>query len=580
MNKRVFSIETAVKALITLAFALVLWRSITDNPHGGDVLLQFELRTSQDNIFKLSVNGRAEGKMMRSATDFQRLTYAIPREEIHDLQLALGDKSATVTFHRLTARNFSRQQRRAAGRLRPLISHITGVVRWSLDGEGAKIISAGGDARIVFSEKMIRIIHTLQSNSSLPLLVTVFLSALFFLLLHASDPLQPWRMFRCRPVSPLGIIFFIFLFLPLFDSMLHFSRRWPLPENRALATAPVFRFDAFWGFPELYQRYYADHFGMRSVMIRVYNQLRLRSFRLSPNPGVLLGKKGWLFLAQEGDSRNVIDYYRGLQPFAPAELEHWLRVFRGRRDWLRQRGIRYLVVWVPDKTSIYPEVLPSALRRVRAVTRLDQLLAYAASRSDLPMLDLRLPLRKAKEESPVFLRTDTHWNDFGGYIGYGAIIDRLHADFPRLIPISRSDLIFSRQTIPGGDLASMLTMAESMPETQIAISFRLGAAARKIPLLPPPNSWITWSATEIPGSILPRAVVFHDSFTQRIMKYLSEHFSRIFYLWDRQIRFDTDLIAREEPDVVIEVMAERFLLGFIPENSDRLSSDSCQGKAP
>jgi hypothetical protein len=68
--------------------------------------------------------------------------------------------------------------------------------------------------------------------------------------------------------------------------------------------------------------------------------------------------------------------------------------------------------------------------------------------------------------------------------------------------------------------------------------------------------------TEIPGSSLPRAVIFRDSFTSLLAPYLSEHFSRAVYLW--QNNFDADDVLKEHADVVIEEIVGRHLHNFIP----------------
>jgi hypothetical protein len=68
--------------------------------------------------------------------------------------------------------------------------------------------------------------------------------------------------------------------------------------------------------------------------------------------------------------------------------------------------------------------------------------------------------------------------------------------------------------------------------------------------------------TEIPGSMLPRAVILRDSFVSRLVPFLSEHFSRAVYVWQND--FDADLVSKEHPDVVIQEIVGRHLYGFIP----------------
>ena len=68
--------------------------------------------------------------------------------------------------------------------------------------------------------------------------------------------------------------------------------------------------------------------------------------------------------------------------------------------------------------------------------------------------------------------------------------------------------------------------------------------------------------TEIPGSRLPRALIFRDSFASRLVPFLSEHFSRAVYLWQND--FDANAVLSENPDVVIQEIVGRHLYNFIP----------------
>jgi hypothetical protein len=68
---------------------------------------------------------------------------------------------------------------------------------------------------------------------------------------------------------------------------------------------------------------------------------------------------------------------------------------------------------------------------------------------------------------------------------------------------------------------------------------------------------------------LPRAVMFHDSFGAHLIPYLSEHFRRIVYAWERPDYpvFDGALVERERPDVVIQQIVERKLAVYFPRES-------------
>jgi hypothetical protein len=55
----------------------------------------------------------------------------------------------------------------------------------------------------------------------------------------------------------------------------------------------------------------------------------------------------------------------------------------------------------------------------------------------------------------------------------------------------------------------------------------------------------------------PRAIVYRDSFGEHVRPFLAAAFSWSAWLWRPSI--DIPLIERERPDIVIQIVAERFL---------------------
>jgi len=159
--------------------------------------------------------------------------------------------------------------------------------------------------------------------------------------------------------------------------------------------------------------------GFRRSLVVGYSRALL-ALGVSPTPSVILGRSGWLFFA--GDE--ALASYRAVQPFTEAELAAWQRRIETRRDWLAERGIRYLVVIAPNKETIYPEFMPESLNRVRAVTRLDQLVAHLRAHSNVAVVDPRDALRTAK--AAAFCISDRyHWNDVGAWLLYREIVTGL-----------------------------------------------------------------------------------------------------------------------------------------------------------
>lgn len=308
--------------------------------------------------------------------------------------------------------------------------------------------------------------------------------------------------------------------------------------------------------------YYNDNFGFRTDLIKCYGMAKVLWLGESASPKVTVGKNGWFFLRTDG-SNNEIDYYRSIAPFKSKELADWKRTLEQRNDWLASQGIHYLMIIAPNKTTIYPEFLPESLNRVRQESRLDQLIAYLRVNSDVKILDLRDPLRSAKVNNLIYARRDTHWNDLGAFVAYQQIIKSLATWYPNLKALPMSDFKL-KVTYGNADLINLLGLTGILKDEKIELIARTPRLARRVnPGIYKPDLQKNQQlfATELKDSSLPRAVMFHDSFTEQLSPFISEHFKRILYL--RQDDFELQVIQQEHPDIVIQEMVERKLMSPI-----------------
>lgn len=341
----------------------------------------------------------------------------------------------------------------------------------------------------------------------------------------------------------------------------------PLVLPRAVVSSTEQRFLAKWpewetsrariaAWPGEVEAWYDDHLGFRDWLIRSWARLSIGVFGVSPAEKLVVGKSGWLFF---GD-RNAIAHYRGLDPLREPELDRWRRVLEERRDWLAARGITYLVVLVPDKHLVYPEFMPDSLPRVSEVHPLDQLAGHLAERSDVEVLDLRPALFAAKARERIYHKTDSHWNDRGAYAAYLAIHERLQRMLPALADVPPAEASPGRHEAPGMGLAHIVGLGDLHPEEVLEARLVAPRAriepehvrgyAERVERLQP-------IAHGVPDPSLPRAVVFRDSFANALVPYLAEDFSRVLFVWDRDV--DPRVVAIEQPDVVIQEIVGRFL---------------------
>ncbi len=198
------------------------------------------------------------------------------------------------------------------------------------------------------------------------------------------------------------------LIAPLLSLVLHLPEEPSLFEKRALAGAPVWNAWHISAWTVQAEAWLNDHFPQRARLIAWNSALR-RRYMAGSDANVIVGRDGWLYFAGNGTADDIL----GRAPLSRADLQQWADVLSGRQAWLRERGIRYLFVVAPNKSTIYPEHLPAILRWGKRPGKLEQLVTYLREQTDVPTLDLRPTLESCKEKGPAYWPWDSHWNAYG-----------------------------------------------------------------------------------------------------------------------------------------------------------------------
>jgi hypothetical protein len=247
--------------------------------------------------------------------------------------------------------------------------------------------------------------------------------------------------------------------------------------------------------------------------------------------------------------------FTGAEPLTAEGLEGWRRLLEATRDWAGRRGASFVVTFVPEKQTVYPELMPDGLTRTRAASRQDQLIEYMRARSGVRLVDLRPALAEAKAGGQVYHRTDTHWNEIGVFAAYGALGSELGGEFDALRPRPASEFEVASDAY-SGDLAGLLGLHGVLKEERPRLRLRRPARAR----IEGVCGDVGQCASEVDDGALPRLLMYRDSASSYLIPLLAEHFGRGVYVWDRGWKFSNELLEREHPDVVVLEMVERRLM--------------------
>lgn len=327
-------------------------------------------------------------------------------------------------------------------------------------------------------------------------------------------------------------------------------------ENRRAAPAPdwSFRLSALKKLPAAVEAFFNDRLAFRERLLNWHAAVKVEQLGVSSSERVILGRDGWLFMDHQKSASP------GRSGTAAEQCEVWRRAFLARHEWCAARGIYYLVVLTPEKDAVYTEFLPAALQH-RGPPSAAERLIQTCGETPVQFVDLRPYLQREKMNQQVYFRTDTHWNDAGGYCAYQAITTALGL---RTLPRSEFEVVHGGHV---GDLNRMLHRARPAPERVDCLRLRQPRAQRfiiEVPLDSQIHSpqYLAPQAWGCAGRG-PRAILLHDSFAERVLlPTLAEHFECLVYA--PTASFDPALIERFPPDVVIQQIVERKINQDVP----------------
>ncbi len=341
--------------------------------------------------------------------------------------------------------------------------------------------------------------------------------------------------------SSFAVLFFIMIALPMTNMGFHFIKELVNPEFRTLAIKPNFEVKKIQYFFRKYENYFLDNFSMRNHLILCNSLLKYHFLGISPVSYVVVGKSGWSFFYSEKYSAKMNSFkdWMGLSPYSQEELEKIKVNLEYQRNYLREKGIPYLVLIAPNKETIYPEYLPDNFKRVLPVTRLDQLVEYMKKNSDVEIIDVRNDLINAKSKFPLFYKLDTHWNGYGALIAYFKLKRYISNLFPSIKPDSIDNYqivsLENKTFIP--DLSRLMLLPGYQFEKEV--------------FLQPVKSSVHEERSKIKN-----AIFFHDSFGELLVDYLKNDIKEIHEL--RVLGgFDTSIIEKKRPSLVILEFVER-----------------------
>lgn len=363
-------------------------------------------------------------------------------------------------------------------------------------------------------------------------------------------------------------IFFIIIFSPSLFMIFGQKTGFSYTEKRSLATFPSPPANAFEvrRFFSDVDGYLNDHFGFREWMVyRYQREIGKRFSDVGTLSKVMEGIDDWYFFT----GNKLLEDFTGRDLLGTSDLEEWIETFRAKQQWLEKQGIQYLFIVPPNKMSIYGNFLGEPWVSQRGMTRLSQIMNAMNENDKSSFLHLSPALIEKSRDEYLFLKSDSHWNQYGAYLGYLSIAAKIESLFPdnrfkRDFTFSETITRTCEKKKPNcGDLTHMLLDYDSFDESfKVVDPFSSCAVDQKY------NHNFSNIDTTVPDPYIAkscetkelRVLVFRDSFFRALEPYFSENFKEVIYLWKTYDQKNIEeLLAVFKPDIVIEEKGERRL---------------------
>ena len=329
--------------------------------------------------------------------------------------------------------------------------------------------------------------------------------------------------------KPATLIFLLALLTPAAVQLLSDRAEISIAEKRTLEPLPALpdvRGD--WStVPGKLDRFLRDHFGLREPLATGWNLLK---YALRYTPSVAIGSEGWLYYPQYWKAKY------GARTCGPLSVE--LLSFADRLDRLAayaaESDVRLVFAIAPDKETLYPEYMPKVPGARSHCDLFEELRVALQGKRHLRTVDLQTPLETGKARERVYFKTDSHWNDVGGWDVARALLEASCAT--RSACAKLPEPLLSTKTY-SGDLAGLMGLATVLTEQYQAVDVpRAGHGARTL-------------------------VVVGDSFAESILRFLAsdESVAEVNFRHHAEGRVDLRPIVASKPDAILVVIVERYL---------------------
>ena len=321
-------------------------------------------------------------------------------------------------------------------------------------------------------------------------------------------------------------------------------------ENREKAEFPSLSLENYSAFSSDFESWFNDDIPFRNNLITLNSVIDYYIFDKSSNDSVIKGKDGWLFYNKVADGDPMSCYY-GTNLFSEDDLKQIADNCIKQRDFLEQQGKEFVVMIAPNKERIYSEYMPEQYGSPAEEYRALQVYDYIKENTDIRVVYPYDELMRAKEVGDIYFKTDTHWNEIGGYVGASALLSELEIEMPDILS---DELTIEKTVNTAGDLAKLLNLTNQLKSTDWNYSIG-GYDNHQMEVIE--QDFFNVYAYKAINADSRKLYMIRDSFGSNISWYVGSQFNESYMRHYQTYTYDD--LSSQDPDIVVYEVVERYV---------------------
>ena len=363
----------------------------------------------------------------------------------------------------------------------------------------------------------------------------------------------------CKTISNLIMIiafFLVLIFPPVYFEKVKDTIPQDTSENRKLAEKPEFDSSTIISYSDDYESYYNDNLPFRGIIRTLWTKFNFYILNESTTTQVLVGKNEgskestWLFY-QENHDGNPIKEVQGVYDFTAEEVFQIEDAIDKNMEELAKRNIEVYYTFIPNKATLYKEKLPDNITIFDQDTRVDRLIKYLEDKNTKNIINLKNYLLEAKKNGQVYHKQDTHWNEFGAFVGYKAISQTIAKDSEINYNF---EVQFPEEKLSDLDLIQMSGIKDVLKDVEPKVIYQEDVEFTGMVLQTENEIAITECET---APVDKTIMIVGDSFRKAMIPYFAKNFKKVIFL--HRCDYGPYMLDAYAPDIIVCQFLERYV---------------------